>query len=308
VNLEDLKAKMPSLGRGHVPRSRNLHSMPSTAWQMLMGLTANRKPHLDEGEQFPDLKLRVENVVSGRYRLNRYRRACRFKKRDYLPVTFPQILAMPLHTALVAHPDFPLQVLGLIHLRNEIIQHRQIGVDETLSIEVRNTPHRELDAGQEFDFCTDVYSGDELVWESVSTVLVRIRRPGKKSREAREPEMEPEETSRHSWQVRSYYGRRYARISGDFNPIHLAGITSRWFGFKRPIAHGMWSLARCMAALDAENPIAGATIDARFMLPIFMPAWVTFVTGSDGDRVRFRLLDANGRRPHILGWITSHNS
>lgn len=306
MKLDNLKAIIPGTGRKPVPRSRNLHSMPSTAWQMLLGATANRKPHLDEGECFPDLHLRVQNVVSDSDRLNRYRRACRFENRDYLPVTFPQIMAMPLHTALVAHPDFPLQVLGLIHLRNEIIQHRQIGPGETLNIEVRNTQHRELDSGQEFDLCTDVYAGEELVWESVSTVLARIRRPGKKAPRERQQEIEPEEIRRESWQVRSYYGRRYARISGDFNPIHLAGITSRWFGFKRPIAHGMWSLARCMAALDAQEPVAEATIDARFMLPVFMPSWVTFVTGKDDDRLRFRLLDANARRPHILGWMTPH--
>lgn len=271
---------------------------------MLRGISASRKPHLDEAETLPNLHLQVEKVMAGRYRLNRYRRACRFKPRDYMPVTFPQILAMPLHTALVAHPDFPLQLLGLIHLRNDITQYRQIGADEALRIEVRNTPHRDVDAGQEFDLCTDVYVGEELVWESTTTVLARIRGRSKKPDRPREPEAEPEESRRESWQVRSYYGRRYARISRDFNPIHLAGITSRWFGFKRPIAHGMWSLARCLAAVDSLEPITAMKVEARFMLPVFLPAWVTFVTGQDGARTRFRLLDASGRRPHILGWIT----
>lgn len=275
---------------------------------MLRGVSAKRKPHLDESEDLPDLRMQVEKVVAGRYRLNRYRRACRFKPRDYMPVTFPQILAMPLHTALVAHPDFPLQLLGLIHLRNDITQYRQIGADEALRIEVRNTAHREVDAGQEFDLCTDVYVGDELVWESTTTVLARIRGRSKNSDRQRQPDAEPEETRRESWQVRSYYGRRYARISRDFNPIHLARITSRWFGFKRPIAHGMWSLARCLAAVDAQEPFTAAKIEARFMLPVFLPAWVTFVMGEEGERKRFRLLDASGRRPHIQGWISPLDS
>lgn len=282
--------------------------MPSTAWHMLRGVSASRKPHLDDSETLPSLKMRVEEVSAGRYRLNRYRRACRFTVREYMPVTFPQILAMPLHTALVAHPDFPLQLLGLIHLRNDIIQYRQIGAEEVLRIEVNNTGHRDTDAGQEFDLCTDVYVGDELVWESITTVLARIRGRSRKTERRQQQDVEPGETRRESWQVRSYYGRRYARISHDFNPIHLARFTSRWFGFKRPIAHGMWSLARCLAAIDAREPITRAKIEARFMLPIFLPAWVTFVTGQDGDRQRFRLLDASARRPHILGWISPLDS
>ena len=93
-----------------MPRSRNLHSMPSSAWQVLLGVTANRKPYLDEGERFPDLRLRVQHVATEKDRLDRYRRACRFENRDYLPVTYPQIMAMPLHTALVAHHNLDLHV------------------------------------------------------------------------------------------------------------------------------------------------------------------------------------------------------
>ena len=46
-------------------------------------------------------------------------------------------------------------------------------------------------------------------------------------------------------------GRRYAAISGDYNPIHLGALSAKLFGFKQAIAHGMWSKARCLAALDA---------------------------------------------------------
>lgn len=279
------------------------------ALSLLRGLLARRQASIAEGTHLPDLRLRVEQVRTGAYRLNRYRRACRFKNRDYLPATFPQVLAMPMHTALLAHPEFPLQLLGLIHLRNLIVQHRPISPDEVLTVEVHNTPHRDVEAGQEFDLCTDVYVDGELVWEGVSTILARTRRAGSRnSRRPAEEENEPAGEVRESWQVRSYYGRRYARISHDFNPIHLAAITSRWFGFKRPIVHGMWSLARCVAALDAREPIRRARIEARFLLPIFMPGWTTFVMGREGAEQRFRLLDARGRRPHVHGSLTPLDS
>ena len=51
-------------------------------------------------------------------------------------------------------------------------------------------------------------------------------------------------------------GRRYGAVSGDRNPIHLYPLTARLFGFRRAIAHGMWTKARCLAALEGRLPEA----------------------------------------------------
>ena len=53
-----------------------------------------------------------------------------------------------------------------------------------------------------------------------------------------------------TWRLPGDLGRRYAAVSGDHNPIHLYPLTAKAFGFPRQIAHGMWSKARCVAALD----------------------------------------------------------
>ena len=38
------------------------------------------------------------------------------------------------------------------------------------------------------------------------------------------------------WRLPADQGRRYAAVSGDYNPIHLYGWAARPFGFKQPIA------------------------------------------------------------------------
>lgn len=48
-------------------------------------------------------------------------------------------------------------------------------------------------------------------------------------------------------------GRAYGGLSGDRNPIHMHALTSQLFGFKRPIAHAMYLVAR----LEAELTNAG---------------------------------------------------
>jgi acyl dehydratase len=116
---------------------------------------------------------------------------------------------------------------------------------------------------------------DELVWEDVSTNLKRG--DGDESL-PRDPEFEdPPVTAR--WRVPGDLGRRYAAVSGDRNPIHLHGLTAKAFGFPRAIVHGMWTKARCLAALRLPDAF---DVSVRFKKPVLLPSTVTF--GEAGDR------------------------
>ena len=48
-------------------------------------------------------------------------------------------------------------------------------------------------------------------------------------------------------------GRRFARVSGDFNLQHLFAWTARLAGFKQTIVHGQWTIARCLAHLQSSG-------------------------------------------------------
>ena len=74
-------------------------------------------------------------------------------------------------------------------------------------------------------------------------------------------------------------GRRYAAVSGDRNPIHLHGLSARLFGQQGAIAHGMWTKARCLAALQGHLPEA-FTVEVAFKLPVRLPAKVAFASWS----------------------------
>jgi len=75
-------------------------------------------------------------------------------------------------------------------------------------------------------------------------------------------------------------------------------VTARLFGFPKPIAHGMWTLARCLAALDARLPDA-FTAEAQFKTPILLPGTVAFGFGFEGDR--FTVRDPESGAPHLDG-------
>ncbi|HEY0948582.1 MaoC family dehydratase, partial [Nocardioides sp.] len=104
-------------------------------------------------------------------------------------------------------------------------------------------------------------------------------------------------------------GRRYASVSGDHNPIHLYGLTAKAFGFPRQIAHGMWSMARCVGAL--ENRLPGeVTVAVAFKKPILLPGTVAFgsrrLTASDGGAgYAFSLSSPSTGAPHLAGSATA---
>jgi acyl dehydratase len=89
-------------------------------------------------------------------------------------------------------------------------------------------------------------------------------------------------------------------VSGDHNPIHLHPLTAKAFGFPRQIAHGMWSLARCVAALENRLPDA-VTVEAAFRRPILLPGTVAFGQDPVADGIAFALTAPENGVPHVVG-------
>ena len=104
--------------------------------------------------------------------------------------------------------------------------------------------------------------------------------------------------------VEADIGRRYAKISADYNPIHLSDITARLFGFKQAIAHGMWSKARCLAALQDKLPNSGYSVDVAFHRPLFLPAEVVFNSAVNTQGESFSLQNKQSGVLHLLGQIS----
>lgn len=220
---------------------------------------------------------------------------------EQLPTTWLHVLTFPLQLELMARKDFPFPLLGMVHVANAMTQHRPVGVSETLTLSSwadTLAPHRK---GHTVDVHGEARVGDEVVWEGRSTYLVR----GKGSEDAPQEERREVPTSElATWRLPAGLGRSYARVSGDANPIHLSALSAKAFGFPRAIAHGMWTHARVLAAVQPRLPEA-FTVDAQFVKPILLPSTVVLrgealgglraaggalaVTSRDGERVHLTM-------------------
>jgi acyl dehydratase len=251
------------------------------------------------GKDIPDVDLRLTGVRPERDKVAAYAQVCGFALRDELPATYPHVLAFPLHMALMADGRFPFGAMGLVHIENRIVQHRPIELGEELEIGVRATklePHR---SGRAFSFVSEAFAGGELVWEDVSRILRRGGGTGERSpRTESEVQLEPVA----EWPLGEDLGRRYAAVSGDRNPIHMHALTAKPLGFPKAIAHGMWTKARCLAALQGRLPDAFA-VEVRFRKPILLPATVAFSSARHGAEIDFEVQDANKQIPHLAGRV-----
>jgi acyl dehydratase len=250
------------------------------------------------GSALPDLTLTRHDVPVDRDRVAAYSEVCGFPLKESLPVTYPHMLAFPLHMAIMTDSSFPFPAIGTVHLENAITQHRAISPEERLQVTARPDNLRPHPKGQVFDIAVDVHSAGELVWESTS-MLLRLGR-GDRSAPASDRTFEEVPAGPVQWRLGGDLGRRYAAVSGDHNPIHLYGLTAKAFGFPRQIAHGMWSKARCLAALDGRLPDA-VRVEVAFKKPILLPGTVAFGSQRTGDSYAFSLSSPKSGAPHLLG-------
>lgn len=263
------------------------------------------------GEEMPELELELADVRPDPDAVAAYARVCGFPLRDHLPPTYPHVLAFPLQMAVMADGSFPFGAVGLVHIENRIVQHRRIGVGETLRLRVRPTQLQPHPRGHTFGLLTEAWTGRQKAWEEVSTILRRgtppsdVAAPSGERKETRHRDGEGAEEGANleagaEWRLGGDLGRRYAAVSGDRNPIHLHKLTAKPLGFPAAIAHGMWTKARCLAALENRLPDAFA-VEAGFRKPILLPGRVEFLSGDADGGIDFAVRDARRGTPHLEG-------
>ncbi|MEV3859456.1 MaoC/PaaZ C-terminal domain-containing protein [Streptomyces sp. NPDC050095] len=284
-----------------MPRTLTLTSTPPLLPLMLRGaLTSPLKRHPRPDAQAPRTQLLVPGTHITPSHLTAYERVCGFATgRPELPVTYPHVLGFPLAMRLMSERAFPLPLLGLVHTSIDITQQQDLSPTDTyeLAVSVRELrPHRR---GTEAVVGTELRTGDGdgAVWQSTSTYLARHRTSGATAEPRPEaPAPEPLPPLAH-WDLSGDLGRRYAAASGDRNPIHLHPLTARAFGFPRAIAHGMWTVARCLAEFGARGPVH---VQAQFKAPVLLPGKVTYAAKGPS----FELRAGQGERIHLTGRVT----
>lgn len=262
-----------------------------------------KKPYIaPPGQPIGRIELEVERIRLSRAHLEKYRSICAVPANAGVPPAYLHVVAMPLHMQLFVAETFPVKVLGLIHLRNTIRVFHKIDLDAPLRLRVDFDTQRITDFGQEYDFRTRYEQDGAVVWEEVSTMFARGNTAPKEGskRPSIERSAHPKEgTTTETIEIAENTGWKYASVSGDFNPIHLTARTASMFGFKQAVAHGMWSLGRCLAWAASALPEARFQVDTQFKLPVYLPSQALARTWAVDNGVDIAMCTMRGDRLHL---------
>jgi acyl dehydratase len=252
--------------------TETLDGLPATAPMLARAALTARGRH---GDAVPDRTLRVEGVRVDRHRLAAYQRLTGYDVSDTLPQPYPWVLAFPVQTALMVRPDFPLPLLGAVHIESRVTSHRALDAGDVLALEASAGALRPHRRGRTVEVRLTASVDGVPVWDCENVYLA----PGRGDEDApraESPPALPEGPPMARWRLPEDLGRRYAGVSGDVNPIHLHPLSARVFGMRRHIVHGMWSYARTLAALGRAS-LGRSTSRVWFTGKVYLPTTVELV-------------------------------
>jgi acyl dehydratase len=106
------------------------------------------------------------------------------------------------------------------------------------------------------------------------------------------------------WRLRADAGLDFAKLTGDFNPVHWVRPYAKAFGFRNTILHGFSTMARAWEGLQrgifAGSTRAIETLDVQFTKPLVLPARVGLYV-HEGDTRRVFVGDAPGGPAYLVG-------
>ena len=233
-----------------------------------------------------------ENLLPDTRRYKKYCELAGWQQDDSMHPLYWQVRSLPLQLKLISSPQSPFAMLGLVHISNRVTDYTQCRPDIPCELIVRFGQVFQHRRGYAFEVVVTASQRGKPVYAAVGTYLARTGHSatGLPAWEERDMTL-PDDTSELT-PIQACGGliRRYARVSGDYNPIHLSQVTAKLFGFKRAIAHGMWTAARVISDLQASHQLNGQEIDIQFKRPLFLPGKAKAVVGQTSENTCFSVL------------------
>ncbi|XP_067678059.1 3-hydroxyacyl-thioester dehydratase X-like [Haliotis asinina] len=263
-------------------------------------------------------KVSVTNCRMDVESLEAYKKISCVKTNDAVPICYPETLFIRLLAFLATSLKAGLGPLGLIHIKQTITQHRPLDdlLDGGFDLHARAVRYVEVEKGIEgYAECKVTDCHNFCVWEGMVTVLSRSPRAQKSGTSRNTQRTATTETIDDNLLGECLLpapldtGVRYARATKDWNPHHIYPWTARLLGYRAPIAHGMWTLARTLDELFGNDNVKRSYpihVDATFKRPLFMPGVAKIQYGKDKmDRSQlwFKCSEQSSGAPLVIGTV-----
>ena len=289
----------------------------------MAGLSLVRPVTLPPKASLENLSIVQPLVTVDPGRVHAFRQVCGYEAGSgTVPAAFIQSMLIGIMSRFICSPFFPVSPMGLIQIAQSFEVIRPVSPDQKLDLFCRMLDMTRTEKGLYSRFLMEAapacnsaakvaFSEPEekkVAWQGIATYLTRSKAKGsgQKKRPLEESYLPVMETI----DVPENTGRRYARVSRDVNPHHLYTWTARLIGFKQPIAHGIWSMARACASLEKAAGFPSITwMQGSLKRPIFMPSQITLGYTFTDNEAQFELRNKATGAPHLKGCFGySHTS
>lgn len=208
-----------------------------------------------------------------------------------VPLTYCYLLTQRAHLATLLDKSFPFRLAGMIHLANSLVEATPPDPARPLHLRTTVTIAPASASGAvHCELLTVATQDGATMFTCASTYLAK---KGKRSGAPAAQRDAIEGKRIGGWAVGGSLGRAYASVSGDWNPIHLWRWSARLLGQRRPIIHGMHSVAAACALLEHSTAQRVTAISARFKAPIGLRTRPTLYFSGDHHRY---CIGVDGRR------------
>lgn len=244
-------------------------------------------------EEFQPTTIQIPNYYCDSKTLQGFEQA--FRHPNEL-ASFTFVATFRLIIQCISQSNIPSSLMGLIHLKSrfEINKPQNWLAPTTITISLESA--LETEKGKLYEVVTKLVQAGETTIINTNTFLDKKRgyTPTKEqgdnvskkdTHSLGKPIAQVGLSLKTAWQ--------YARLSGDFNPIHLHPWLAKKFGLKNVLIHGMFNAH--FATNEALNhlSITNSSFEVVFNKPCFLPNQAYLK--QYGDELNFGLFSTDGK-------------
>ena len=205
-----------------------LNSLPNTP--IILVKAAIKSGSYQVGDSLPAISAEWQNMTIDTRHLAQYNRICGFAEHK-MPATYLWTRAFPLIMRILVSKQFPLPAMGQVHLSNQISVLKTFDISKKINITAAVAHSKLSSKGLEWTMQLTADVEGLSVWSSQSTFLHRC----KTGIDRNSKTIENAKGESQQWTLAKDLGRRYAAVSGDYNPIHLGALSAKFLVLNRPL-------------------------------------------------------------------------
>ena len=192
----------------------------------------------------------------------------------------------PLFHQIMTHKDLKINLLKMIHGRQNLKIYEFLGLDQKFSITMSIADILDTPAGELLLIKTEGFSNGKLIIEAETGFLVRGTEKKREEGELKKETLaSSEESNKNEIKIliktKQGQEKKYAKVSKDTNPLHTNYLFARAAGFPGRILHGVCVMAMCSNSLVDELAGKDTTrmreISVRFSRPVIPGDTLTLI-------------------------------